>query len=105
MFWQTKSLNYVWSSNQDKGLVWDNPFAGPRVKMMSIQGKNSNKNVWLEEKRNVYLDLIDVFGNKGSAEANLKAYQYIDVIAIMTDTDNSKKSAESYYGEIIFSDK
>jgi len=105
MVWKTKSLNYVWSSNQDKGLVWDNPFAGSSVKMMSIQGKGSQTGKWYEEKRNVYQDLIDTFGDQGSEEANLEAYNYIDIIAIMTDTDNSGKKAESYYGDIVFSTK
>jgi hypothetical protein len=48
--------------------------------------------------------LIDVFGDKGSQEANQKTYRYIDIIAIMTDTDNSEKEAESYYGDIEFSE-
>ncbi len=105
MVWKTKSLSYVWSSNQDKGLVWDNAYAGSSVKMMSIRGKESQKGVWYEEKRNVYRDLIDTFGGKGSEEANRKAYRYIDIIAIMTDTDNSGKEVESYYGDIAFSAK
>lgn len=103
MLWQTKSLNYVWSSNQDKDLVWDSAVAGPSVKMMSVQGHESPTGKWHEEKRNVYQDLIYTFGDKGSEEANKKAYRYIHVIAIMTDTDNSGKEAESYYGDIIFS--
>jgi hypothetical protein len=103
--WQTKSLNYVWSSNQNKGLMWDNPFAGSSVKMMAIQGLKSKTGKWYQEKRNVFLDLIQVFGDKGSQEANREAYQYIDIIAIMTDTDNSEKEAESYYGDIVFSAK
>jgi hypothetical protein len=104
IFWNTKSLNYVWSSNQDKALIWDNAFAGSSVRMMSIQGKEAKTSKWYEEKRNVYKDLIDVFGDKGSEKANLKAYQYIDIIAIMTDSDNSGKQAESYYGDIVFSE-
>ncbi|WP_351088953.1 DUF3047 domain-containing protein [Shewanella sp. S1-49-MNA-CIBAN-0167] len=103
MVWKTKSLNYVWSSNQDKDLVWDNAFAGSSVKMMSVRGKEAQKGQWYQEKRNVYQDLIDIFGDKGSEQANQKAYQYIDIIAIMTDTDNSGKEAESYYGDIVFS--
>jgi hypothetical protein len=103
MVWNTKSLNYVWSSNQDKGLVWDNAFAGSSVKMMSVRGKKTQKGQWYQEKRNVYQDLIDTFGDQGSDKANRKAYQYIDIIAIMTDTDNSRKEAESYYGDITFS--
>lgn len=59
ILWKTKSLNYVWSSNQDKGLIWDNPFAGSSVKMMSIRGKGSEKGKWYQEKRNVYQDLIE----------------------------------------------
>jgi hypothetical protein len=47
--------------------------------------------------------LIDIFGDQGSEQANQKAYKYIDIIAIMTDTDNSGKQAESYYGDIVFS--
>ncbi|MGB2741296.1 MAG: DUF3047 domain-containing protein [Cognaticolwellia sp.] len=102
LVWKTKSLSYVWSSNQAKGMVWDNPFTGSSVKMMSIQGSNSQKGKWFEEKRNLYKDLIDVFGDQGSESANLKAYKNIDIIAIMTDTDNSKQTAESYYGDILF---
>ena len=105
MVWKTKSLNYVWSSNQAKNLVWDNPFAGSSVKMMSVKGKGSQTGKWYEEKRNVYQDLIDAFGDQGSEEANLEAYNYVDIIAIMTDTDNSGKKAESYYGDIVFSTK
>ncbi|MFT5550449.1 MAG: hypothetical protein ACI9CO_002382, partial [Candidatus Azotimanducaceae bacterium] len=52
---------------------------------------------------NVYQDLINTLGDKGSKEANREAYQYIDIVAIMTDTDNSGKDAESYYGDIVFS--
>ncbi|MGX9461895.1 DUF3047 domain-containing protein [Shewanella sp. A14] len=105
LVWNTTSLNYVWSSNQDSGLVWDNAFAGSSVKMMSVRGQEAQKGQWYQEKRNVYQDLIEVFGDKGSEKANRKAYQYIDIVAIMTDTDNSGKQAESYYGDIIFSTK
>lgn len=104
MVWNTKSLNYVWSSNQDKGLVWNNAFAGSSVKMMSVRGQQSQLGQWYEEQRNVYQDLIDTFGDKGSQKANRKAYQYIDIIAIMTDTDNSGKDAETYYGDLFFSE-
>ena len=103
LVWKTKSLSYVWSSNQAKNKVWDNPFTGSSVKMMSVQGSDSQKGKWYEEKRNLYQDLVDTFGDQGSESANLKAYKYIDIIAIMTDTDNSNQTAESYYGDIVFS--
>ena len=34
--WKTKSLNYVWSSNQNKVLVWDSPFAGSSVNRLRL---------------------------------------------------------------------
>ncbi|MBD1557193.1 DUF3047 domain-containing protein [Vibrio sp. S9_S30] len=103
MVWKTQSLNYVWSSSQDMGKVWDNAYVGPKVKMVAVRGSDSNTHQWYQEKRNVYQDLITYMGDKGSDEANRKAYQYIDAIAIMTDTDNSQSKAETYYGKITFS--
>lgn len=105
MAWTTKCLNYVWSSHQAKGQVWNNAYAGSNVKMISVRGKLSLTQQWYEEKRNVYQDLIDHFGDKGSDKKNQKAYRYIDIVAIMTDTDNSHGQAESYYGDIVFSSK
>lgn len=101
--WNTKSVTYVWSSSQETGKSWGNPFAESNVKMISVRGKDDNLNQWYHERRNVYQDLIDMFGDKGSEEANSKAYRYIDVVALMTDTDNSGASAVSYYGDILFS--
>lgn len=102
--WNSKCLSYVWSSNQDPGQVWDNAFVGDKVQMISVRGKQAKVDHWYNEKRNVYQDLIEQFGDKGSDKKNLAAYRYINVIAIMTDTDNSGNKAESYYGDIIFSE-
>ena len=104
MIWKSQSLSYVWSSNQNPGQVWDNAFVGDKVQMISVRGKQAKVNQWYTEKRNVYQDLIDHFGDKGSEKKNQSAYRYIDVIAIMTDTDNSGSKAESYYSDIIFSE-
>lgn len=100
---KTKALNYVWSGSQASGEVWNNAYVGSSVKMLSIRGKHSSTGQWYDEKRNVFQDMVKYFGDKGSHAANLKAYQYIDVVAIMTDTDNSHALAESYYGDIWFS--
>ena len=104
MIWKSQSVSYVWSSNQSPGQVWDNAFVGDKVQMISVRGKQAKVDQWYTEKRNVYQDLIDHFGDKGSEKKNQSAYRYIDVIAIMTDTDNSGSKAESYYSDIIFSE-
>lgn len=103
MVWSSQCLSYVWSSNQRQNQVWDNAFVGEKVKMISVRGRDAKVNQWYSERRNVYNDLIEQFGDKGSVKKNQAAYQYIDVIAIMTDTDNSGSKAITYYGDIIFS--
>ena len=101
--WQTKALNYVWSSNQIEGAIWDNAFAPNNAKMIAVNGRDAKTNTWIVEKQNVYLDLIAQYGDKGSDSDNQKAYRFIDALAIMTDTDNSQLQATAHYGDIYFS--
>jgi len=93
-FWQTKSLNYVWSRDATRGSIWPNAFARRNVVMLSLRDKRDATAVWFEEKRNVLADLRHQFG----ADA-----RYIIGVAIMTDTDNTRSAAVSYYGDIYFS--
>jgi len=62
--------------------------------MMSIRSKEDRVHQWYSESRNVRDDFEVLFG---------KQVSYIDVVAIMTDTDNTGSSAESFYGDIYFS--
>ena len=103
--WNTIALNYVWSSNQASGAKWDNAFVGDKAKMLAVRGKEDKTSVWHFEKRNVYQDMIDLYGDKGSDAENEKAYRYLDAVAIMTDTDNSGLKATAFYGDIFFSEK
>ncbi|CCN49905.1 DUF3047 domain-containing protein [Vibrio nigripulchritudo] len=103
MAWRTRSLNYVWSGSQQAETFWDNAFVGSNVCMVAVRGEDALTQTWYSEKRNVYQDLITYLGDKGSKRANERAYRYIDVVAIMTDTDNSQASATTYYGDISFS--
>jgi len=100
--WKTRALNYVWSSNQKAGTSWNNAFVGDKAKMLAIRGQGHSVKKWYQEKRNVHEDLITLFGDLGSDEANLKAYRYLDAVALMTDTDNSAGTATAFYGDIYF---
>lgn len=103
--WNTIALNYVWSSNQAKYSQWDNAFAGDNARMFALKGKDDKAHVWVSEKRNVYEDLIQLFGDKGSDKKNEEAYRYLDAVAIMTDTDNSHLKTEAFYSDIYFSNQ
>ncbi len=91
-FWKTIALNYVWSSSHHTGEKWDNPFTS-NATMAAVESGKTNLGVWQHYKRNIKEDLQRIVG---------KDEQYIDAIAIMTDTDNAGLSATTYFGDIFF---
>lgn len=95
-FWTTKAINYVWASNTKKNTIWPNAYAGKSAMMIALRSSDDKTGTWFQEKRNILVDLKEQFGS---------GIRYIDAIAIMTDTDNAKGDAVSYYGDIFFSEK
>jgi hypothetical protein len=93
VFWNTKAINYVWASTSPKDKVWPNPFAGDHAMMVAVRSVTDKTGTWYTEKRNVRTDFKQLTGEE---------LRYIDAIAIMTDTDNSKGKATAYYGDIYF---
>ena len=89
-FLSTKAISYVWSSQAHTNDVWPNPFTKSSAMMLAVRGVEDGSG-WVTEKRNIKADLQKLFG---------KEIRYIKAIAIMTDTDNSKSSATSYYSNI-----
>ncbi len=92
--WQLKAVNYVWASQMEKGEIWENAFAGKNAMMIALRNHEDSTSIWLSEKRNIKNDLKEMFGFE---------VDWIDGVAIMTDTDNSGGLAETYYGDIFFS--
>jgi hypothetical protein len=95
-FWQTKALNYVWSSTSPVGKVWPNAYAGANGKMtmIALRSSTDKTGTWYSEKRNILDDLKHQFGED---------IQYIDAVAIMSDSDDSQGQVTAYYGDIYFS--
>ncbi len=93
-FWRTRAVNYVWSYSQKKDDVWPNAYAGNNVQMLALRDRGDSLNHWYQEKRNIKADLEKLFG---------EAIDYIDAVAIMTDSDNTKGRAIAYYGDMFFS--
>ena len=93
-FWRTKAINYVWASTSPKGKIWPNAFAGDHAMMIALRASDDQTGTWYTEKRNVYADLKQQFGEE---------IRYIDAVAIMTDTDNAYGKVTAYYGDIYFS--
>lgn len=92
LFWRTRAIDYVWSSNQPIGTTWPNAFTG-RARMIAVESGPDRIGSWVDERRDVRADYRNLFGsNPGSADA----------VAIMTDTDNTGLSASAWYGDIWF---
>ncbi len=90
-----RAINYVFSSNLDVGSYSASPFTKKSIDYV-LSTTKINKNEWVTVKRNVKEDFkllhdLDV--------------EELNGIAIMTDTDNSKLKAISYYQNIYFSSK
>tara|TARA_B110001452_G_scaffold36768_1_gene28112 strand:- start:98 stop:742 length:645 start_codon:yes stop_codon:yes gene_type:complete len=88
-----RAINYVFSSNNDIGENWPSPYTKKSIDYV-LSSTKDNLNVWVTVKANVKEDFM-----------RLHAIEVSDIsgIAIMTDTDNSKLKAISYYQNIYFS--
>jgi hypothetical protein len=86
------AISYVWASKIQKNKTISNPYA-KNVKMIVVNTGSANANTWIKQKRNIYQDYINAFGEKPSK---------INCITIMTDTDDTKESAISWFGDILF---
>ena len=88
-----RAINYVFSSNNDVGKNWHSPYTKKSIDYVLSTTKN-NLNTWVTVKAHVKDDFMKLHGIEVSD---------ISGVAIMTDTDNSKLKAISYYQDIYFS--
>jgi len=90
--WQTLAINYVWSSNQEIGQSWDNPYTKKSI-MVAVQSGDSQVGEWISQTRNVAQDFKTHFG------VDIKK---ISGYAVMIDGDNAKKSGTAWFADINF---
>jgi len=93
LIWNTKAVNYVWSGSQSRETHWPNAYSPGNSTMLAVRGAGDSVGEWKQEKRNVREDFKRIYG---------KDIKQIEVVAIMTDTDNSGLSATAEYGDIYF---
>ncbi len=90
-----RAINYVFSSNNEVGFNSPSPYTKKSVDYVLASTKD-NLNKWITVKANVKED----FKRFHNLDINI-----IDGLAIMADTDNSKKKSISYFQNIYFSEK
>ena len=88
-----RAINYVFSSNNNVDDNWPSPYTKKSIDYV-LSTTKENLNTWVTVKANVKEDFMRLHG------LDIKN---ISGVAIMTDTDNSKLKAISYYQNIYFS--
>ena len=88
-----RAVNYVFSSNSKIGENWPSPYTKKSIDNVLASTKE-NLNVWVTVKANVKDDF------KKFHDLDIDE---LDGLAIMSDTDNSKKKSVAYYQYIFFS--
>ncbi len=88
-----KAINYVFSSNEKIGDFWNSPYTKSSIDYV-LSSTKSNLNEWVTVKTNVKEDY------KKLHKLNV---DILDGVAIMADTDQSKKRSISYFQNIYFS--
>ena len=88
-----KAINYVFSSNNSVGENWPSPYTKKSIDYV-LSTTIEHQNEWVTVKANVR----EHFKNLHDLDV-----KELNGVAIMTDTDNSKLKAISYYQNIYFS--
>jgi hypothetical protein len=88
-----RAINYVFSSNNDVGKNWRSPYTKKSIDYV-LSSTKDHLNTWVTVKANVKEHFMELHEIEVSD---------ISGVAIMTDTDNSKLKAISYYQNIYFS--
>ncbi len=91
-FWNTLSINYVWSSNAPVGAHWPSPYT-ENVHVVVIESGSTHAGEWCSYSRNIRDDFVKYFGIDVAT---------VNAVAIMTDTDDTGSDAVAWYGDISF---
>jgi hypothetical protein len=89
-FPMTRSINYIWANKLPVGTHIPSSYTS-RSMMLAVESGRDNIGSWHVERRNVLEDYRRFFGEEPPM---------VGAIAIMTDTDNTKGSALSWYDDI-----
>jgi hypothetical protein len=84
------TLMYVWCNKRVPGSVIVNPRTD-RIRELVVESGVKNLNQWMDYERDIRADFEKAFGEMPGALVG---------IGIMTDTDNTRTSAQAWYGPL-----
>jgi hypothetical protein len=86
-----QSLEYVWDEVYPEGTILPSPFSN-NIKLVVVESGVRNLDQWVKEERNIHKDYQKAFGRRPP--------RIVGAIALMTDSDNSMSSAETFYKDL-----
>jgi hypothetical protein len=84
------TLMYVWCSRHEVGKVIRNARTA-RIRKICVESGPARLNRWLDYERDLRSDFVRAFGEAPGALVGM---------AIMTDTDNTRSTAQAWYGPV-----
>ncbi len=85
------TLMYVWCNTREPGSVVTNPRTD-RIRKLVLESGPKRLNRWLDYERDIRADYRTVFGEEPGR---------LIAVGIMTDTDNTKSTAQAWYGPVV----
>ena len=92
-FARSRIIGYIWDSTAPEGLIVKSE-KSRLVTYIVVRSGPQHLGKWLTESRNVYEDYKRIYGEEPD--------EPVKGLAIATDSDDTKSSAEGYLGEIFF---
>lgn len=92
-------IEYLWDAELPAETISQSPYSD-RIQLWVVQSgapDPAQKNGWVYEERNLYNDYVKAFGKPSSKP--------LGIIAIMSDSDNTRSAAGADYGDILFKRK
>jgi len=89
----SRSLCYVWASDEPVGAVYPNPYS-PNVITIVLRNKKDGTGEWEAETRDIVEDFHRAFGAPPRT---------LHAVAVMVDTDNTRSRATTWFSDFAFS--
>ncbi|MDX6769754.1 MAG: DUF3047 domain-containing protein [Elusimicrobiota bacterium] len=87
------AINYIWANKLDAGRSVPNAYSD-RVMMVAVRSGDGEAGSWRAEERDVLADYRRLFGEEPPPYAG---------IAVMTDADDTRGTAEAWYADLTLS--
>ena len=87
------TLMYIWANRHPIGQVIDNPHT-QRIRKLVVDSGDTDLNRWRNHERRIHEDFMQVFGEPPGR---------LTRIGVLTDTDNTRSTAEALYSDLVLS--